>query len=193
MPRIRGVQFNVKKGEVFRRARRLVPSRSLNGDRHRKGHKLELQPALFRRLCREILQDMGGQAKGMSFDAIAYEFLQEYTESTVIALFSGAQLAAAHAGRITVMRRDIRYSCDVYRNLHMPSAQAGTSSPGVVASNDVLDNQLGRAQAGVEEEEHKQQLSANSKSEAKDANFKQEDDLDSDGAWPAADRAVKKE
>ncbi|EGD77354.1 histone [Salpingoeca rosetta] len=59
----------------------------------------------FQRLCREIAQDMKSDCR---FRVDALLALQEATESYVVGLFQDAMLAAVHAGRVTLMPKDIK-------------------------------------------------------------------------------------
>ena len=62
--------------------------------------------APFVRLCREIMQDVSGRPD-LRFSEEAVDALQEATEAYLVALFEDAQLCAIHAGRVTLMPRDM--------------------------------------------------------------------------------------
>ena len=62
--------------------------------------------APFVRLCREILCDVADR-HDLRFSEEAIDALQEATEAYLVALFEDAQLCAIHAGRVTLMVRDM--------------------------------------------------------------------------------------
>lgn len=60
----------------------------------------------FQRLVREIAQDH--KTGDLHFQSLAILALQEASESYVIGLFEDTQLCAIHAGRVTIMPKDIQ-------------------------------------------------------------------------------------
>lgn len=60
----------------------------------------------FARLVREIIQGVGGMDYKIQMLALAA--LQESAEVYLVHFFEDANLASAHAGRITVMPRDMQ-------------------------------------------------------------------------------------
>ncbi|XP_055936320.1 histone H3-like centromeric protein A isoform X1 [Argiope bruennichi] len=66
----------------------------------------------FSRVVRETLQEIS--ATSHSWQRKAIEALQEATEYYLVALFEDAQLCAFHAGRVTVMVRDVQLARRIY-------------------------------------------------------------------------------
>ncbi|GMS79150.1 hypothetical protein PENTCL1PPCAC_1325, partial [Pristionchus entomophagus] len=83
-------------GNVLREIRRLQKT----GD-------LLIPKAPFFRLVREIAQKVGPN-KDLRFQAAAIAALQEGAEMYIVKLFEDSNLCAFHAGRVTVMPRDIQ-------------------------------------------------------------------------------------
>jgi len=61
--------------------------------------------APFARLVREIAQDF---VMDLRFQRVAVEALQEASEAYLTDLFGDAQLAAIHAGRVTIMPKNVQ-------------------------------------------------------------------------------------
>ena len=59
----------------------------------------------FQRVVREIAQDFNSNLR---FQASAVVALQEATESYIVGLFEDTNLCAIHAGRVTIMPKDIK-------------------------------------------------------------------------------------
>ncbi|GFU29797.1 histone H3.3 type b, partial [Nephila pilipes] len=60
----------------------------------------------FSRLVKEILDEMSETKYRWAVKAV--EALQESSEYYLVSLFEDAQLCAFHAGRVTVMKRDLQ-------------------------------------------------------------------------------------
>ncbi|KAK7089410.1 histone H3.3A-like [Littorina saxatilis] len=73
--------------------------------RYRKSTEPLIHWLPFHRLVREIGQDF---KTDLRFQSAAIEALQEASESYLVGLFQDANLCAIHAGRVTIMPRDIQ-------------------------------------------------------------------------------------
>lgn len=80
--------------------------------KYQRGFDLLLRRAPFSRLVREIAQDCTsgsfGGGGGVRFTSSSIECLQEATEAYLVQLFSDTNLCAIHAGRVTIMPKDMR-------------------------------------------------------------------------------------
>ena len=66
-----------------------------------------VRKAPFVRVVREILQSLSPNYKAFRFQATALAALQEATEAFIVRLLEDSNVAAIHAGRVTVMPKDI--------------------------------------------------------------------------------------
>lgn len=73
--------------------------------RYQKSTELLLRKLPFRRLVQEILQGYGFNKR---LQSSAVEALQVASEDYVVGLFEDSNLCAIHAGRVTVMPKDIQ-------------------------------------------------------------------------------------
>ena len=85
--------------------------------RYQKSTKCLMQRAPFQRLVRSLAK---GYNSELRFQASSLAALQEATEAYVVGLFEDVNLCALHAGRVTVMTRDMhlarRIRGDTLRN-----------------------------------------------------------------------------
>ena len=72
--------------------------------RYQKSTKCLMQRAPFQRLVRSLAK---GYNSELRFQASSLAALQEATEAYVVGLFEDVNLCALHAGRVTVMTRDM--------------------------------------------------------------------------------------
>ena len=73
--------------------------------KYQKGTDLLLRKLPFRRIVREILQELGGDKRIQDSALLA---LQEAAEAHLIHLFEDALLCAIHAKRVTIMPKDMQ-------------------------------------------------------------------------------------
>jgi histone H3 len=74
---------------------------------YQKSTELLMRKAPFARLIREIAQDYKADLR---FQGSAILALQEAAESYLVGLFEDTNLCAIHAGRVTIMPKDIQLS-----------------------------------------------------------------------------------
>ena len=74
--------------------------------KYQKSAERLLPRAPFVRVCRQILSQVP-HGQGCRFSQEAITALQEVTEAYLVGLFEDAQLCAIHAGRVTLMVRDL--------------------------------------------------------------------------------------
>lgn len=74
--------------------------------RYQKSTELLLRRAPFRRLVREIAQDV--HEKPLRFQQEAFAALQEASEALVAEVFGDANLCAIHNKRVTLLQRDLQ-------------------------------------------------------------------------------------
>ncbi|KAG5638561.1 histone H3.1 [Sphagnurus paluster] len=73
--------------------------------RYQKSTELLIRRLPFQRLVREIAQDFRSDLR---FQSSAVTAIQEAAEAYLISLFEDTNLAAIHARRVTIMRKDIQ-------------------------------------------------------------------------------------
>lgn len=73
--------------------------------RYQKSDELLIRRLPFQRLVREIAQDF---KTDLRFQAAAIEALQDSSEAYLVGLFEDTNLCAIHAGRVTIMPKDIQ-------------------------------------------------------------------------------------
>ena len=73
--------------------------------KYQKTTDLLIKKLPFQRVVREIAQDFNSNLR---FQASAVVALQEATESYIVGLFEDTNLCAIHAGRVTIMPKDIK-------------------------------------------------------------------------------------
>lgn len=71
---------------------------------YRKSTNLLIQKLPFQRLVREITEGIKSE---MRFQSAALMALQEATEAYLVSLFEDTNMCATHAGRMTIMPRDM--------------------------------------------------------------------------------------
>ncbi|KAM0338126.1 hypothetical protein ACHAPU_011436 [Fusarium lateritium] len=76
--------------------------------RYQGGTKLLLQKLPFARLVREIAIPMRPQGTGLRWQSQAIMALQEAAEAFMVHLFEDTKLCAIHAGRVTIMPKDMQ-------------------------------------------------------------------------------------
>ena len=74
--------------------------------KYQKSAERLIRRAPFVRVCREILARVSGRSD-LRYSREAVDALQEATEAYLVCLFEDAQLCAIHAGRVTLMVRDL--------------------------------------------------------------------------------------
>ena len=69
-----------------------------------------IRKAPFQRLVREIAQDVAPEhlKNDLRFQSVAILALQEASEAFLVGLFEDTNLAAVHAGRVTIMAKDMQ-------------------------------------------------------------------------------------
>ena len=72
--------------------------------RYQKSTELLIRKQPFQRLVREIASDF---VTDLRFQSSAIAAIQEAAESFLVGLFEDSNLCAIHAGRVTVMRKDL--------------------------------------------------------------------------------------
>jgi histone H3 len=72
--------------------------------RYQRGTNLLIRKLPFQRLVREIAGDF---ASDLRFQSTAVEALQVAAEAYLVGLFEDTQLCAIHAGRVTIMPKDM--------------------------------------------------------------------------------------
>ncbi|GBM41783.1 Histone H3.3 type c [Araneus ventricosus] len=80
--------------------------------RYQKSADFLIRKLPFSRVAREIMNEIAFEAR--MWQRKALEALQEAAEYYIVCLFEDAQLCALHAGRITVMVRDIQLARRIY-------------------------------------------------------------------------------
>ena len=73
--------------------------------KYQKTTDLLIKKLPFQRVVREIAQDFNSNLR---FQASAVVALQEATESYIVGLFEDTNLCAIHAGRVTIMPKDMK-------------------------------------------------------------------------------------
>jgi len=73
--------------------------------KYQKSTELLVRKLPFQRLVREIAQD---QKTDLRFQATAVAALQEAAEAYLVGLFEDTNLCAIHAGRVTIMPKDLQ-------------------------------------------------------------------------------------
>jgi len=73
--------------------------------RYQKSTELLIRKLPFSRLVREIAQDY---CEDLRFQRAAIEALQEASEAYLVGLFQDTNLCAIHAGRVTIMPKDMQ-------------------------------------------------------------------------------------
>ena len=73
--------------------------------KYQKSTELLIRALPFQRLVRQIAQDFKTDLK---FQSTAVLALQEASEAYLVGLFEDTNLCAIHAGRVTIMPRDIQ-------------------------------------------------------------------------------------
>jgi histone H3 len=73
--------------------------------RYQKSSELLIRKLPFQRLVKEIAQDFKADLR---FQSSAILALQEAAEAYLVALFEDTNLCAIHAGRVTIMSKDMR-------------------------------------------------------------------------------------
>jgi histone H3 len=73
--------------------------------RYQKSSDLLLRKLPFQRLVREVAQDFKADIRLQSFALMA---LQEAAEAYLVSLFEDTNLAAIHAGRVTILPKDLQ-------------------------------------------------------------------------------------
>lgn len=73
--------------------------------RYQKSSELLIRKLPFQRLVREIAQDFKMELR---FQSSAIAALQEASEAYLVSLFEDTNLCAIHAGRVTIMPKDIQ-------------------------------------------------------------------------------------
>ena len=74
--------------------------------RYQKGSELLISKAPFQRLVKEIARECIGDDVRMQLQAV--EALQEASEAYLVHLFEDTNLCAIHAGRVTIMTKDMQ-------------------------------------------------------------------------------------
>ena len=74
--------------------------------RYQKSTELLIPKGPFRRLIRQLVQDMFGE--NIRMQILAVEALQEAAEAYMVRLFEDTKLCAIHAKRVTIMPRDMK-------------------------------------------------------------------------------------
>jgi len=75
--------------------------------RYQKSTELLLRRAPFRRLVREIAQEM---SQDLRFQSSALAALQEAAEAALVGVFEDSNLCSIHAKRVTIMPKDLALS-----------------------------------------------------------------------------------
>jgi histone H3 len=75
--------------------------------KYQKSTELLIRKLPFQRLVKEIAGELTN-GKNLRFQASAMGALQEAAEAHLVALFEDTNLAAIHAGRVTIQQKDIR-------------------------------------------------------------------------------------
>ena len=73
--------------------------------RYQKSTELLIRQAPFRRMVRELVQDL---KQDFRIAAQAFKALQEAAEAYLVGLFEDMNLCAIHAKRVTIMPKDIQ-------------------------------------------------------------------------------------
>lgn len=73
--------------------------------KYQKTTELVIQKMPFQRLVRELASDV---SPGLRFQSAAIEALQEASEAYLVSLFEDTNLCALHAGRVTIMPKDMQ-------------------------------------------------------------------------------------
>lgn len=73
--------------------------------RYQKSHELLIRKLPFQRLVREIAQEC---KENLRFQSSAILALQEALEAYAVGLFTDTNLCAIHAGRVTIMPKDLQ-------------------------------------------------------------------------------------
>ncbi len=77
--------------------------------RYQKSTDMLLARAPFQRLVKEIAQGSAtGYRDELRFQACAVAALQEAAESYLVSMFEDSNLCAIHAGRVTIMKKDMQ-------------------------------------------------------------------------------------
>jgi histone H3 len=92
----------VEKEKKKRYRPKSVVLREIN--KYRKSTEMLIRKMPFQRLVREITGEIKSE---MRFQSAALEALQEASESYLVGLFEDTNMCASHAGRVTIMPRDM--------------------------------------------------------------------------------------
>lgn len=94
-------------GVVTRKPRRYRPGTVALREirKYQKSTSLLIRKLPFQRLVREIAQDF---KNSLRFQSLAILALQEAAEAYLVQLFEDTNLCAIHAGRVTIMPKDIQ-------------------------------------------------------------------------------------
>lgn len=76
--------------------------------RYQKSTELLIRKLPFQRLVREIAQNVQNLAHDLRFQSSAIAALQEASEAYLVSLFEDTNLCALHAGRVTIMPKDMQ-------------------------------------------------------------------------------------
>jgi histone H3 len=76
--------------------------------RYQKSTDLLIRKLPFQRLVREIAQQHTHAESGIRFQTGALAALQEASEAYLVGLFEDTNLCAIHAGRVTIMSKDMQ-------------------------------------------------------------------------------------
>lgn len=93
---------HVEKDKKKRYRPKSVALREIN--KYRKSTELLIRKMPFQRLVREIAGEIKSEIR---FQSAALEALQEASEAYLVGLFEDTNMCASHAGRVTIMPRDM--------------------------------------------------------------------------------------
>ncbi|CAP23701.1 Protein CBG02905 [Caenorhabditis briggsae] len=94
-------------------ARSLKPPRWIDIRKYQRSTELLVKKAPFQRLCREICQKNRWDVR---FQSAALEALQVAIEAYLVEIFQESQNYAIHAGRVTIMKKDMQLARRVRGN-----------------------------------------------------------------------------
>ncbi|GMS82706.1 hypothetical protein PENTCL1PPCAC_4881 [Pristionchus entomophagus] len=75
--------------------------------RYQRGFNLLIPRMPFRRVVRQVMQEMKRGSDGLMIQSLAVDALQEAAEAYLVSLFDDANMAAIHARRVTIMPKDL--------------------------------------------------------------------------------------
>ncbi len=101
-PRAAALVVQAEKDKKKRYRPKSVALREIN--KYRKSTELLIRKLPFQRLVREITEEIKSQTR---FQSAALEALQEAAEAYLVGLFEDTNMCASHAGRVTIMPRDM--------------------------------------------------------------------------------------